>query len=199
MTVKLCAVDGCSKTVKGRGRLCSAHYERKRLYGEPTAPAPNTRPWRGGVCVVPGCGRPNRALGLCRVHVQRAYAHNGDPLAGRWTAAIPPGHEGPAPLHPELVDGYRPPVAPDPLPVRALRRELCVQRHERVPFDVAWPLALALVGPDLEPWGDALDFARDEWRAAYQGEPPTMAFMVPDPWTWTPGFDQAVDDLIELL
>ena len=44
------------------------------------------------------------------------------------------------------------------------------------PFDVAWPLALGLVGPDLEPWRDPLTFPLPEWRAAHRGEPPVLSF-----------------------
>jgi hypothetical protein len=63
VTVKLCSIAGCDKPAKnGRARYCSAHMERRRLYGDPLATAPNTRPWRGQPCMVPGCDRPNRAL-----------------------------------------------------------------------------------------------------------------------------------------
>jgi hypothetical protein len=195
--VKLCDIEGCGKQAKGRGRLCSAHYERQRLYGDPTASAPNRRPWRTQPCVVPGCDRPNRALGLCRVHVQRAYAYGGDPLAGRWTSNIPPGTETTAPDDHSGV--YDPPVDIDPEPVRVLRRELAVQRAAHVPFEAAWPLALALIGAALDPWRDALTFALPEWKAAYQGDPPVLSFGVPDPWRQSIPLDQVVDDLVDLL
>jgi len=145
---------------------------------------------------VPQCDRPNRALGLCRLHVQRAYAHGGNPLAGRWTPAIPAGAEGPAPL--DLERTYDPPAEIDPEPLRQLRGELQVMRHGHVPFEVAWPLALAILGPALNPWRAALAFALPEWRAAYMGEPPVMVFGVPDPWRPAPALEQAIDDLAEL-
>lgn len=79
MTPRECAVPDCGLRVYARS-LCRSHYERRRLYGDPLASAPETRPWRGQPCRVEGCDRPNRALGLCKLHVQRAYAHDGDPL-----------------------------------------------------------------------------------------------------------------------
>lgn len=176
--VKLCSIEECGKAVEGRGRYCSAHYERRRLYGEPLASAPNTRPWRGQSCMVPGCDRPNRALGLCKLHVQRAYAHNGDPLGGRWTPNVPPPTAAPV----DLLGAYQVPHAPDRGPIRELRAELARQRAEHVPFYAAWPIALALVGAELDPWREALEFGLAEWRAAYQGEPPALPFGVPDPW-----------------
>ena len=174
--VKLCAIETCGKPCKGRGRLCSAHYERQRLYGDPTASAPNRRPWRGQSCQVDGCDRPNCARGLCRLHAQRAYAHDGDPLAGRWTVAVPAGTEGVAPL--EQRQAYDEPTEIDREPVERLRRELHAQRDAHVPFETAWPLAVARIGPALDPWREALDFALAEWRAAYLGEAPvTVRFL----------------------
>jgi hypothetical protein len=83
MPPRECAVAGCGLRVYARS-LCRSHYERRRLYGDPLASAPDTRPWRGQPCRVEGCDRPNRARGLCTLHVQRAYAHDGDPLGGHY-------------------------------------------------------------------------------------------------------------------
>lgn len=166
-TVKLCAIEGCGKAAKnGRGRYCSAHSERRRLYGDPLGRAPVTRPWRGRPCIVPGCDRPSRTLGLCKLHVQRAYAHGGDPLAGRWSPAIPPGHERTAPV--DLLDTYTPPHASDPEPVRQLRRELRSLQGARVPFPVAWPRTRSsglTCTPGAKPWRSRTT----------SGEPPTSA------------------------
>jgi hypothetical protein len=40
--VKLCAVESCDRRAKGRGRWCSAHYERHRL-GKPLEPPVDDR------------------------------------------------------------------------------------------------------------------------------------------------------------
>ena len=108
-----------------------------------------------------------------------------------------PGHERTAPV--DLLDTYTPPHASDPEPVRQLRRELRSLQGARVPFPVAWPLAHALVGPDLHPWREALAFAHDEWRAAYLGEPPMLSFGVPDPWHAVAQLADVVSDLLELV
>jgi hypothetical protein len=197
VAAKLCQIEGCSKPAKnGRGRYCSAHMERRRLYGDPLGRAPETRPWRGRPCMVPGCDRPNRALGLCKLHVQRAYAHGGDPLGGRWLPAIPPGAEGEPPLEADR-NGWSEPIAPEVGPLHELRRELRELRAGHVPFEAAWPLALALVGPDLDPWHEALVFALPEWRAAYCGEPPVLSFGVPDPWASSVALAEVVDALVD--
>jgi hypothetical protein len=134
------------------------------------------------------------------MHAHRAYARNGYSPGEQWTPStgIPP--EIAAEMVRRRADHtYSPPDAPDAEPVRELRRELRQQRDEHVPFDVAWPLALALIGPDLEPWREALQFARAEWRSAYLGEPPVLSFGFPDPWRPALHLDQVVDDLVKFL
>ena len=151
-TAKLCAVEGCGRPARKRG-WCGTHYQRWFRSGgpnggDPLSFAPSSRPWPGGTCLVPGCDGPNYALGLCRMHAHRAYAHNGYRVAEQWTQ-----HPGIAPeIAAEVVrrrdaHTYSPPEAPDAAPLRAFGLELREQRAGHVPFDVAWPVALAIVGP----------------------------------------------------
>lgn len=189
----VCAIAGCERPARKRS-LCGTHYQRWWRSGgpnggDPLGSAPSARPWRGGACLVPDCDRANYALGLCRLHAHRAY---------RETSWLTPEIKAERDRR-RSEHTYCPPDAPDAWPVRELRRELCEQRHQGVPFEAAWPLALALIGPDLDPWRDALDFAKPEWRAAYIGEPPTLSFGIPDPWAPALHLDQAADDLIEFF
>jgi hypothetical protein len=69
-----CSIDGCDRTVAGRG-LCSPHYQRLREHGDPQADIPiMTRSRREAtppVCTIAGCGRPHTARGMCSVHYYR--------------------------------------------------------------------------------------------------------------------------------
>jgi hypothetical protein len=122
------------------------------------ADRPPARPWRGQECLVPGCERPNRALGLCKVHAQRAYSANEQP----W---LSPEIEAQVRAR-RAAHTYGPPDVQDAEPVRALRAQLIELRAAGVPCDVAWTIAVEIVAPDLDPWSDALAWARDDWRAA---------------------------------
>ena len=164
-TVKLCAVEGCERPVRKRG-WCGTHYQRWSRSGgpnggDPLGSAPNARPRRGGVCLVPVCGLSNYALGLCRSHAHRAYAQS---------TGIPPEVAAEV-VRRRDAHTYSPPDAPDAAPLRAFGLELREQRAGHVPFAVAWPVVVALIGSALDPWREALDFAMPERRAAYQGEP----------------------------
>src|ERR1039458_3360832 len=55
-----CSIPGCSGAVRCRG-WCKSHYDRYLRSGDPQwepTPKPVT-------CLLPGCHRPTKALGLC--------------------------------------------------------------------------------------------------------------------------------------
>jgi hypothetical protein len=143
--VNLCAVAGCERPARKRG-WCGTHYQRWFRTGGPDGGDPlgssNTRPWRGGACLVPGCCRPNYALGLCRPRAHRVYPQNGYRVAEQWTRST----GIPLEVAAEVVrrcdaHAYTPQDAPDAAPLRAFGLELREQRAGHVTFDVAWPLA----------------------------------------------------------
>jgi hypothetical protein len=72
-----CSVWGCSKPVtpKTAKGLCSGHYRKLRLYGDPLADhRRQVRP-----CSVSGCVRPAHARTYCVAHWNR-WADHGDPM-----------------------------------------------------------------------------------------------------------------------
>ena len=94
---------------------------------------------------------------------------------------------------------YSPPDVQDAEPVRALRAQLIELRAAGVPFDVAWTIAVEIVGPDLDPWSDALAWARDDWRAAYVGDLGVHAFGVPNAWRRSMVLARATENLVDAV
>lgn len=74
MTARICAFDGCGRSVSYSG-LCGAHAEQRRT-GKVLAPL------RGdcnrGPCDFDGCGRASKVVGLCRGHYKQR--RQGKPL-----------------------------------------------------------------------------------------------------------------------
>lgn len=67
-----CSIANCYSPVKYLG-LCGKHYKRQWRHGDPHKTMINME---GGICVVPGCGRPRKlSNGLCHVHGLRYYRH----------------------------------------------------------------------------------------------------------------------------
>lgn len=62
-----CSVEGCSRNGRWAGGMCSMHYRRNRLYGDP-GPSGSVR---GGTCAVEGCEGANYAKGMCSLHYNR--------------------------------------------------------------------------------------------------------------------------------
>lgn len=65
----LCSLDGCQKVARWRGGMCSMHYRRERLTGDPgpvSAVIGSDAP-----CAVEGCDRPSYSKGLCSLHYNR--------------------------------------------------------------------------------------------------------------------------------
>lgn len=73
----ICTVENCSQEVIARG-LCSTHYSRWRLHGDPMKGDRRKRP----TCSMDGCDKPHFAQGYCNAHYSR-WRRNGDPLAGQ--------------------------------------------------------------------------------------------------------------------
>lgn len=119
-----CRADGCEAVAKASHQLCWAHYKRLRKYGSVDAPhrAPGPPKQLPKPCVVPGCDKDAKSLGLCNGHAsawRRAnnpvicdvencdrpvHAKNlcmrhyirvqkfGDPEGTAWPTACPSGH-----------------------------------------------------------------------------------------------------------
>lgn len=84
--MKVCSVAECEKQVHAR-ELCSMHYRRNRIHGDPTLV------WvmRGTkFCVVEGCDRPERARTYCDKHYQTWKKH-GDASYVRPAGEVPHG------------------------------------------------------------------------------------------------------------
>jgi len=75
---RICAVEGCCKSVSVRG-FCPAHYQRWRKYGDPTAKASPREPKPKPSCAVEDCDLPSVARGWCEKHYWR-WRRNGGPL-----------------------------------------------------------------------------------------------------------------------
>lgn len=71
MARKVCTVDGCGVSVRGRG-WCNRHYTRWRTHGDPEFVRP--RP----TCSVSDCDRTAVTRGWCPNHYQ-LWRRNGDP------------------------------------------------------------------------------------------------------------------------
>lgn len=69
-----CKIEECDKDVYARG-WCNRHYQRWRLYGNPTADRRRVRK----PCTIEGCERLARTRTWCTKHYQRWLDH-GDPL-----------------------------------------------------------------------------------------------------------------------
>lgn len=65
MNQSTCSVDGCEKTILGRG-WCSMHYSRWRRWGSVHHIQKVVR-----YCTIDGCAKPRAAFGLCSMHHQR--------------------------------------------------------------------------------------------------------------------------------
>lgn len=72
---KRCNVDGCEQTGPLTTGMCSAHYQRKRRYGDPRI----RRRLPPGICSLDGCEQKSRKGGLCNTHYARAQRNGGDP------------------------------------------------------------------------------------------------------------------------
>jgi 5-methylcytosine-specific restriction endonuclease McrA len=68
VTDAICTIDGCSRTVHGRG-LCGAHWNRLARHGDPLGGAPERLP--ATRCITEGCDRKSVARGLCGMHDKR--------------------------------------------------------------------------------------------------------------------------------
>lgn len=73
-----CSVDGCGKTVKGRG-WCSMHWWRWKTHGSPVAEVRHG-PQPARECSIDGCGKPARRRGWCPMHHWR-WQHHGSATA----------------------------------------------------------------------------------------------------------------------
>lgn len=76
-----CSVPSCDRP-KQKAGLCSAHYQRKRKYGDlrPDAPIRHKQTvWGALLCLVEECEMPSRNRGWCMQHYQRWRSY-GDPL-----------------------------------------------------------------------------------------------------------------------
>lgn len=73
-STKICQISACGKHSKAKG-LCSAHYRRQTLYGDPQAGGASRPPFAGRLraktCTVTGCCNPHQSLGYCATHYQR--------------------------------------------------------------------------------------------------------------------------------
>lgn len=74
---RICAVEGCGKTVEAKG-YCKSHYIRNLKHGSPYGGRPFVR-YSG--CKVDGCNRRHKSLGYCSVHHWR-FVKYGDPSQG---------------------------------------------------------------------------------------------------------------------
>lgn len=73
-----CTIEGCAKPTKNR-QMCSMHYERWRLWGDPLAHArPVSK--RATPCSIEGCEKTWASSGLCAMQHSRMRVY-GDPLA----------------------------------------------------------------------------------------------------------------------
>jgi hypothetical protein len=98
MSQAICTIDGCTARLAVKG-LCTGHYQRVRIHGDPLADIPlRVSPKRHvgdlPICSADGCDRPARSIerALCGRHYQRwrkygdadtPYARNA-PGRGRW-------------------------------------------------------------------------------------------------------------------
>lgn len=92
--MRLCTIDGCDRREMAKG-LCSGHYQRKRMKGDPLTGGPLKPSGKPRVvfadCSVEDCDRSSRVASrsLCALHYQRWQKH-GDPTVrlkeptGRW-------------------------------------------------------------------------------------------------------------------
>lgn len=76
----VCRLDGCDGRVRGQG-LCSSHYDRLRLHGDPTVVKRVHAYAADAVCAIDGCDSPPASRGWCSAHWQRWRDH-GNPLGG---------------------------------------------------------------------------------------------------------------------
>lgn len=80
-----CSVEECSRPSRTRG-LCSTHYRRYRVYGDPLQGGELSPHPQGSPCPVAApdgttCGKPVAAKGMCSSHYYRARTH-GSPTRG---------------------------------------------------------------------------------------------------------------------
>lgn len=131
MTKRTCVVDGCNGVHRARG-YCSAHYQRWKVYGDPTI---LERPvFVPGECDVEGCSEARKIRQWCRKHYTRWQRH-GDPTAGNRS----PG----APLLPCSVDGCAKETS-------RIIQGMCVMHYTRVAAtgDVGPVGPLRIIGDD---------------------------------------------------
>lgn len=131
-----CSIEGCEKTILGRG-WCSMHYSRWRRNGDPGDPGRTAQP-----CVIDGCDEPRLSRGLCNMHRLRrdresANAFIPNRLRTRASACSIPGC-GRRPTSNGLCDmhyqrlrkrGETGGVTPERLPGRVCSEEGCMERH----------------------------------------------------------------------
>lgn len=78
---KRCKVPGCkSKRCVARG-MCSSHYRRLVVYGDPLASCPKKT---GGECTIANCGSVVVANGVCRKHYERIKRNGKAALSPRY-------------------------------------------------------------------------------------------------------------------
>lgn len=73
--MRKCSIEGCNNKHDAKG-YCSAHYNRKKKYGDPLY-FPPKKPERK--CSIDGCDKKHTCKGFCKKHYERFLAH-GDPL-----------------------------------------------------------------------------------------------------------------------
>lgn len=76
-----CKIDNCAIPANSSG-LCNPHHYRRRVAGDPTAPAKRPKSYpKGQTCSVADCESQVRKRGWCLRHYDRWRTH-GDPLGG---------------------------------------------------------------------------------------------------------------------
>lgn len=70
MSKSTCSIEVCIKPVHCQD-LCSAHYRRLKVHGDPLAGGPEKRRNPGSKCEVDQCAKVSRSRGLCETHYMR--------------------------------------------------------------------------------------------------------------------------------
>lgn len=79
MAAKTCSVENCHEPMYAK-TYCKPHWKRVWRTGEVNQGTPVRKFTRGRIgCLVEGCEKPHRSMGLCGAHSSAARAYNLDP------------------------------------------------------------------------------------------------------------------------